>query len=271
MHPIDSGEYGPQNGGPYAQNLDRSWCIMDRLWPLESANKVMVLTTEVVPMTVARASHMVGWETYDLDTPLIPRDTVETHPTRGVTGDNLALLVAEFQEDHPGWEVISNRVAHIAGTITHASAKGSNLMIGKNVIQTMAFMPPPQFEYLEALNAWCGTDFLVRQKHVDEFNQSAGRNLGFRKRGEARHMLAINRRLFGLLVGGPKARMRYMMSIAITTHDRRRALAWKNATPAELSVLKMMALRAKLKAQPREVEPFKGDDAPWEYDYDVAA
>src|SRR3954471_21368425 len=37
---------------------------------------------------------------------------------------------------------------------------------------------------------------------IDEFNQSAGRNLGFRKRGEVRHVLLVNRRLFGLLMGG---------------------------------------------------------------------
>jgi len=42
----------------------------------------------------------------------------------------------------------------------------------------------------------------VGLRHIDEFNQSAGRNLGFRKRGDVRHVLLVNRRLFGLLMGG---------------------------------------------------------------------
>src|SRR5215212_2688053 len=62
-------------------------------------------------------------------------------------------------------------------------------------------MTPDEYERLQALNAWTGRSDLVGLRHIDEFNQSAGRNLGFRKRGEVRHVLLVNRRLFGLLMG----------------------------------------------------------------------
>ncbi len=60
-------------------------------------------------------------------------------------------------------------------TMTHASARGSNELIGKNVVQTMTWMTPGEYEALQALNAWTGRGDLVGLRHIDEFNQTAGR------------------------------------------------------------------------------------------------
>ena len=120
-------------------------------------------------------------------------------------------------------------------------------------MQTMTYCSPEEFEYLEALNAWCGTDDLVRHRHIDEFNQTAGRNLGFRKRDGARHILLVNRNLFERLTGEPKARIRYAMEVTLTRTGKAAAKAKGKTTfgaaPADLvsdSQLKLMALSAAL-------------------------
>lgn len=75
-----------------------------------------------------------------------------------MTGDNLPLLCAEFRAAHPedDYAVVSNKVAMLTGTMTHMAARGSNDLIGRNVVQTMAGMTPEELEMLQAQNAWIG-------------------------------------------------------------------------------------------------------------------
>jgi hypothetical protein len=72
----------------------------------------------------------------------------------------------------------------LTDTLPHVKARGSNDLIGKNVVQTMTWMTPDEYEKLQALNAWTGRSDLVGLRYIDEFNQTAGRNLGFRRRGD---------------------------------------------------------------------------------------
>jgi hypothetical protein len=88
----------------------------------------------------------------------------------------------------------------LTDTLPHVKARGSNDLIGKNVVQTMTWMTPDEYEKLQALNAWTGRSDLVGLRYIDEFNQTAGRNLGFRRRGDVRHVLLVNRRLFDRLL-----------------------------------------------------------------------
>ncbi len=74
--------------------------------------------------------------------------------------------------------IVSNKVSMLADTMPHVTARGSNDLIGRNVLQTMTFMTPDEYERLQALNAWTGRSDLVGLRHIDEFNQTAGRNLG---------------------------------------------------------------------------------------------
>lgn len=147
------------------------------------------------------------------------------HASRSVRGDNLARLCEEFRADRPGQEfvIVSNRVAMLGGSMSHAAARGSNDLIGQNVVQTMTFMTPDEYEMMQALNAWTGRRDLVGLRHIDEFNQSAGRNLGFRRRGEVEHHLLVHRRLFELLATSPAqvmGRARYVMRLLLD-HDQR--------------------------------------------------
>ncbi|MBJ7408878.1 MAG: hypothetical protein JHD15_00715 [Phenylobacterium sp.] len=196
----------------YEATAGGEWAIHVKPWPFETAFRVLVLTTEMVPTWLA---HRIGrWSITELDTPLIQRDSVETHVSNEVRADRLAELLCEWQASHlvecgRTLHAISNKAAAVTNTRTHAAAKGSNSYIGQDVIQTMTMMPPEQFEYYQALNAWTGRTDLVRTRHIDEFNQSAGRNLGFRGREDARHILLINATLWDSLEGGPFAGARY--------------------------------------------------------------
>ena len=86
---------------------------------------------------------------------------------------------------------ISNKVAHLPDTITHHSARGSNDFVGKDTVQTLHAIPPAEWEENEALNAYAGVNRIISYRYIDQFNQSAGRNLGFRRSAGARHHLLV--------------------------------------------------------------------------------
>jgi hypothetical protein len=109
--------------------------------------------------------------------------------------------------------------------MTHARARGSNDLIGRNVLQTMTFMTPDEYERLQALNAWTGRSDLVSLRHIDEFNQTAGRNLGFRGREGVEHHLLINPRLSLLLLDGALGHSRYDLRLHLDRGQRYRMKA----------------------------------------------
>lgn len=96
-------------------------------------------------------------------------------------------------------------------------------MIGRNVMQTMCWMTPNEYEQIQVMNAWAGRSDLIGLRHIDEFNQSAGRNIGFRRRGDVQHVLLVNRRLFEVLLDHPKGVLghaRYDIRLCLDTDDR---------------------------------------------------
>jgi hypothetical protein len=209
----------------YQMRIGRRWRVAPRGWWRGVATRVVVLTTEAVPTAVAR--HLSpDWSVLELETPLLPRDEVEVHALRGVTSAGLPGLVKEWRQRLGGdIYVVSNKVACLPETRSHAAARGANDLIGRDLLQTMTFLSPEEVERLEALNAWTARGDLIRLRHVDEFNQSAGRNLGFRRQGTCRHHLLVNRRLFGHLLGPPLARSRYDLRVHLDKHQRCRIKA----------------------------------------------
>jgi hypothetical protein len=124
--------------------------------------------------------------------------------------------------------VISNKVKALPNTITHVGARGSNDFVGQDLAQTMTFLTPDEVEKLEALNAWTGRSDMIRLRHIDQFNQTAGRNLGFRKRGDVRHDLLISHRLLECLMGDVLGKSRYDLRLHLT-RDQRYAIRVKAA------------------------------------------
>jgi hypothetical protein len=192
-----SGEYGDEDEDHfdlYTGRVGRPWFVAPRAWWTGVARRVLVLTTEAVPVAIARRL-AAPWFVGEYEASSLDRDSVSVVAQRNICAAKLPLAVRAFQADHPGVAVISNKVSMLEGTTTHARARGSNAYIGRDVAQTMTFVSPDEYERLEALNAWCGRDDLVGLRHVDEFNQSAGRNMGFRRQGDAKHWLLLAPRL----------------------------------------------------------------------------
>jgi hypothetical protein len=206
------GEYGEAEDDTndiYRDRIGRHWAVASLDWWRGAAGRVIVLTTEAVPTAVAR--RLGTWEVFDLETPKLHRDIIDAYPERSITGRQMANVITEYRK-RPGAAsrtVISNRAKMLENTVTHKRARGSNAYIGQDLAQTMSFFPPEQYEQLEALNVWTGRRDIVRLAHIDQLNQSAGRNLGFRRQGDVIHDLLINRRLLGLLMNDVLARSRY--------------------------------------------------------------
>ena len=125
----DSGEYGcgiPSAYDVYAGRHGRAWRVAAKGWWHGLADRVVVLTTEAIPVAVARQADP-DWTIYELEAPLCRRDQVEVHASRHVTGDNLATLCTDFRTARPDelWFIVSNKVAIFPDTLTHAGARGA--------------------------------------------------------------------------------------------------------------------------------------------------
>ncbi|UZK69585.1 hypothetical protein OKW76_00400 [Sphingomonas sp. S1-29] len=199
----------------YGDRVGSEWGYAKAEWT--QRQRTLLLTTETVTTAVARWCGDI--DIIELDTPRIPRHPVWTKATRLVS-DKLADAVEEFREAHGELSAVSNKVAHLDDTKTHHAAKGSNAYMGRPMLQTMVMMSPHQWEQYEAYNALTGRDNLVRLRHIDEYNQTAGRNLGFRFRSGAEHHLIINLTLYRLLKGEALDTARYEMIERSTARQR---------------------------------------------------
>ena len=84
---------------------------------------------------------------------------------------------------------------------------------------------PAEYERVQALNAWMGRSDACLLRHIDEFNQTAGRNMCFRGREGVQHHLLVNPRLYALLMEGALGRSRYDLRLHMDTGQRFRVRA----------------------------------------------
>jgi len=199
----DTGEYANQFGDRdiyFARHGRRWWMSPRKWWNDIDAQRVVFLTTEEVPTALAQKADP-GIRVIRLDAECLPRHTVDVHTDRSITAANLQKLVDEWREGHgKAWFPISNKLDETGDGTNHARAKGSNEFGGCKIVQTMTFLSADEYEELQALNAYCGRDDLVLLRHIDEFNQTAGRNLGFRYQPGAEHTLLASDNLFERLI-----------------------------------------------------------------------
>jgi hypothetical protein len=152
-----------------------------------------MLTTEGVPTriieTIDRESANQGelqddrFKVYDFGLPDSARDTVTIELQRACKKESLDQLVRAYHEEYPHAEIIAdmvkNRISEFVVT-THMSAKGSNSYIGSDILSFYNALSPALFGEVGALNTRFGRSDLVRLFYTDRFDQTCGRNRGFR-------------------------------------------------------------------------------------------
>jgi hypothetical protein len=155
--------------------------------------RVAMLTTESLPTRIVQALNVElsnrserqedRFRVYEFDLPASSRDIVTTELQRAWKKTTLPELVRAYREQYPHAEIITDMVKKRIsefGVTTHMSAKGSNAFVDKDIIAFYSNPSPALFGELGALNTRFGRSDLVRSFYVDQFDQTCGRNRGFR-------------------------------------------------------------------------------------------
>jgi hypothetical protein len=178
--------------GIYAKMVGQNYYVRSRGW-WNDFWRVTMLTTEAIPTriieTIDKESAGHGEEqddrfkVYEFGLPDSARDTLTIELQRACKKGSLAGLVRAYREQYPQAEIIAdmvkNRISEFA-VATHMSAKGSNAYIGSDIIAFYNALSPALFGELGALNTRFGRSDLVRLFYTDRFDQTCGRNRGFR-------------------------------------------------------------------------------------------
>jgi hypothetical protein len=197
--------------GIYAKMVGQHYYVRSRGWWNEFP-RVTMLTTEVVPTriieTIDKESPDQGEEqndrfkVYDFDLPHSARDTVTVELQRACKKESLDDLVRAYHNQHPYAEIIAdmvkNRISEFSVT-THMSAKGSNAYIGSDIVTFYNAPSPALFGELGVLNTRFGRSDLVRLFYIDRFDQTCGRNRGFRGGRGRDHKAVFPPRLYNWL------------------------------------------------------------------------
>lgn len=216
----------------------REWMVAQKRWYRDGdewvADRILFLTTEALP--VACCPDEIG--VLPLRFPNLPSCPISVIPSQGFNGVRLEEVLGKVHDDlttgtRSRIRIVSNCVEEIT---THAAAKGSNALAGQNILQTAMFSAPFRHEQMCALNDFLGRDDCVLLDHIDTINQTAGRNLGFRWDGQARHYLLINRHLWALIQSSPaRNALRYDPQEDLSVDERRnrkRGAAKRGKMPA---------------------------------------
>ena len=178
--------------GIYAKMVGQKYYVQSRGW-WNDFWRVTMLTTEAVPTRIIQVLDQESADrgeeqddrckVYEFDLPDASRDTVTIELQRPCKKETLLQLVRGYRGQYPEAEIIAdmvkNRISELAVT-THMSAKGSNAYIGSDIIAFYNAPSPFLFAELGALNTRFGRSDLVRLFYTDRFDQTCGRNRGFR-------------------------------------------------------------------------------------------
>ena len=197
--------------GIYAKMVGQKYYIRPRGW-WNDFFWVTMLTTEAVPTRIIEAINREAanqgeiqddrFKIYDFGLPDAARDTVTIELQRACKKESLDQLVRAYHEENPHAEVIAdmvkNRISEFSIT-THMSAKGSNAYIDSDILAFYSALSPALFGELGALNTRFGRCDSVRLFYIDRFDQTCGRNRGFRGERGREHKAVFPPRLHSWL------------------------------------------------------------------------
>lgn len=245
--PMDNADKLDRNGEPVPRPYEcdgETYHIRERDWWRDRghpvASTVIMTTTEVIPALVARKVMEAAPD--DGDSPDVSeqifahyapnfrlgRDMVDVFASGKIVADKIQQITAEYQQ-RPGTHIVSNKLRCVENATSHFEARGANDLAEKDIVQVVTMFPPAQYKELRALGTWLGCDHAVRLAHIDQINQSCGRNRGPRNRGFG-HKVLFNLRLFRLLNQCPPAMAALRYGFLTTVDANQRSNARKVAT-----------------------------------------
>jgi hypothetical protein len=197
--------------GIYAKMVGRHYYVRSRGW-WNDFWRVAMLTTEAVPTRIIEAIDREAakrgepqkdrFRIYEFGLPDSARDTMTMELQRACKKQTLLELVRAYRDQYPQAEIIAdmvkNRISEFAVT-THMSAKGSNAYMGTDIVAFYNAPSPPLFGEIGALNTRFGRSDLLRLFYTDSFEQTCGRNRGFRGEQGREHKAVFPPRLHSWL------------------------------------------------------------------------
>jgi hypothetical protein len=193
--------------GIYGKMVGQRYYVRPRGW-WNQFWRVTMLTTEAIPTRMIAAIDAESasrgeeqddrFKVYEFALPDSARDTVTMELQRACKKETLPELIRAYRAQYPGAEIISDMVRNQLSDLditTHMSAKGSNAYIDSDVLAFYNALSPALFAELGALNTMFGRSDLVRLFYVDRFEQTCGRNRGFRAAQNREHIAVFPPRL----------------------------------------------------------------------------
>jgi hypothetical protein len=195
--------------GIYSDCIGRVYYVAPRMWWREFS-RTTLLTTELIPAQIVNALNRRcpvqqddgGEEPYRVfrfDRPGLFADFVHIETHRDCKKQTLPRLIAAYDEEFPSAIVISDmakdRVDDIR-VITHLSARGSNELDKRHLVALYTAPSTELFAQFAALDARFGTRNSIALWYVDRFNQTSGRNRGFRGQFRRTHIAVMGYRMY---------------------------------------------------------------------------
>jgi hypothetical protein len=212
--------------GIYKECLGDSYFVRPRDWWTRVAPTTL-LTTELVPAQIVEAFRVrriaqdeaectsvdsldaaTGdgdtvvdpYRVFRFDRPGLFEDVVFIENHRDAKRETLPRLVNRYIGKYPDAVVISDmlggRLDNQIEVTTHLSARGSNNLRERDVVAIYTAPSPDLFGQLAALDNRLGIQNSIARWYVDRFNQTCGRNRGFRGQYKRRHIAVMGNRMY---------------------------------------------------------------------------
>jgi len=195
--------------GIYRERTGELYYVKPREW-WRGLSGITLLTTEVVPaqiISTLRRRSLLGdaeegselYRVFRFDRPGLFDDFVDVENHRECKKATLARLVTAYSDEFPSAVVVSDMVRDRVDdvrVITHLSTRGSNELEKRDILSFYTAPSPRLYAEFAALDARLGTCNTIALWYVDRFNQTCGRNRGFRGRYRRRHIAVMGYRMY---------------------------------------------------------------------------
>jgi hypothetical protein len=209
--------------GIYKERLGQSYFVRPRGWWTKLAPTTM-LTTELVPAGIIdalrrwsieeagravegglatipdEADRVDPYRVFRFDRPGLFKDIIQVETHRDAKRQTLPGLVGAYADKFPeavvASDMLAGRIDDGLRVITHLSARGSNDLDERDIVAFYTAPSPGLFGQLAALDARLGTSNTIALWYVDRFNQTSGRNRGFRGQHQREHIAVMGYRMY---------------------------------------------------------------------------